>query len=199
MYCVAGASSSERLKRLGTGASPPQSRPHVFPLSPSEPQQRGATVGGGVRRSSSGSGGQYQSGTDEEAGGIVQRRTGDEVQCTYCGRVLCNKYVLKVHVRDMHTPRSSHECPHCRRCYSTLNSLRVHISTLHNRPPSHLASATRAPDVDMNNAPMSQQQQQPYYCSNSYRQQFFSQLQASCPMDTPLSPKTEFCDPNMRP
>ena len=57
--------------------------------------------------------------------------TGDEVQCNVCGRTLCNKYVLKVHVRDMHTPRQNHQCPVCRRCYSSLNSLRVHMSTSH--------------------------------------------------------------------
>lgn len=57
--------------------------------------------------------------------------TGDEVQCTMCGRILCNKYVLKVHMRDVHAPRSMHQCPLCGRCYSTINSLRVHISTIH--------------------------------------------------------------------
>ena len=67
--------------------------------------------------------------------------TGEEVQCTVCGRMLCNKYVLKVHMRDMHRPRSVHQCPHCNRCYSTINSLRVHVSTMHNKPNNQLVAS----------------------------------------------------------
>ena len=64
---------------------------------------------------------------------VFKRRTftGEEVMCTICGRVLCNKYVLKVHERDVHMPRKMHHCNFCGRPYSTINSLRVHISTSH--------------------------------------------------------------------
>ncbi|XP_076055822.1 uncharacterized protein LOC143033965 isoform X7 [Oratosquilla oratoria] len=65
------------------------------------------------------------------AGGASASPTGANLQCQYCGRVLCNKYVLKVHIRDMHGPRQSHQCPVCHRLYSSLNSLRAHMSMTH--------------------------------------------------------------------
>ncbi|XP_071513174.1 uncharacterized protein [Panulirus ornatus] len=60
--------------------------------------------------------------------------TGEEVACGVCGKVLCNKYVLKTHLRDMHGPRQSHQCPVCHRMYASLNSLRAHMSGTHKKP-----------------------------------------------------------------
>lgn len=67
--------------------------------------------------------------------------TGEEVACGVCGKVLCNKYVLKIHVRDMHGPRQSHQCPVCRRMYASLNSLRAHMSGTHKKTPPHAHAA----------------------------------------------------------
>lgn len=198
---------------------PPQlSSSDVTCLSPALPQQRGSrypaiTVApvrslsneesGGLtvqqsrhRGSGEGAGGsmashpRYHAAVDDTAG--MSRRTGDEVQCTFCGRILCNKYVLKVHIRDIHSPRSSHQCPHCRRSYSTLNSLRVHISTLHNRPSPHLPTEKRA-------APLTPQQGGYYSSSHSNSpQQFFDNLlgQPQSMASNLDTSEHEFLDPN---
>uniref|UniRef100_A0A0P4WGA9 C2H2-type domain-containing protein n=1 Tax=Scylla olivacea TaxID=85551 RepID=A0A0P4WGA9_SCYOL len=71
--------------------------------------------------------------------------TGEEVACGVCGKVLCNKYVLKIHVRDMHGPRQSHQCPVCRRMYASLNSLRAHMSGTHKKTNTHPAQQPPPP------------------------------------------------------
>ncbi|XP_047484391.1 protein bric-a-brac 2-like isoform X7 [Penaeus chinensis] len=65
--------------------------------------------------------------------GRTRLATGEEVACGVCGKVLCNKYVLKTHLRDMHGPRQSMQCPVCRRMYASLNSLRAHMSGTHKK------------------------------------------------------------------
>ncbi|KAG7170085.1 Broad-complex core protein-like 6 [Homarus americanus] len=66
-------------------------------------------------------------------GGRSRPPTGEEVVCGVCGKVLCNKYVLKTHLRDMHGPRQSLQCPVCHRMYASLNSLRAHMSGTHKK------------------------------------------------------------------
>ena len=111
----------------------------MFQMNSSPPSfdKLGVSISGGgsfgVSSSSMGSGGFSPSSSQVLSPQYSRQRimTGDEVQCNMCGRTLCNKYVLKVHMRDMHSPRQNHQCPLCRRCYSSLNSLRVHMSTSH--------------------------------------------------------------------
>ncbi|XP_050739818.1 broad-complex core protein isoforms 1/2/3/4/5-like isoform X3 [Eriocheir sinensis] len=89
--------------------------------------------------------------------------TGEEVACGVCGKVLCNKYVLKIHVRDMHGPRQSHQCPVCRRLYASLNSLRAHMSGTHKKTPhAHAAQHPHPlPHPQQQQQVHQQQQQQP--------------------------------------
>ncbi|XP_066980738.1 broad-complex core protein isoforms 1/2/3/4/5-like isoform X2 [Macrobrachium rosenbergii] len=69
--------------------------------------------------------------------------TGEEVACSVCGKILCNKYVLKTHLRDMHGPRQSMQCPVCHRMYASLNSLRAHMSGTHKK--AHTLPQTQQP------------------------------------------------------
>ncbi|XP_069939696.1 protein bric-a-brac 1 isoform X6 [Cherax quadricarinatus] len=89
--------------------------------------------------------------------------TGEEVVCGVCGKVLCNKYVLKTHLRDMHGPRQSHQCPVCHRMYASLNSLRAHMSGTHKKPHLHQQQQTQPqPTQPQSSQPQqSQPQSQP--------------------------------------
>jgi len=87
----------------------------------------------------------------------VGSTNGDEVQCNKCGKIMCNKYVLKVHLRDMHSPRGIHRCQHCPKTYSTINSLRVHVTNTHNKHTSQ-HQQQQLPPQQMSQMPHHQQQ-----------------------------------------
>lgn len=73
---------------------------------------------------------------------------GDEAcVCPYCGKSLRDKYKVRRHIEDVHTPSShSHQCSLCHRHYKTRNTLQNHMSIYH-RPlrrshqPHHLQPA----------------------------------------------------------
>ncbi|XP_063612113.1 broad-complex core protein-like [Penaeus indicus] len=73
---------------------------------------------------------------------------GDETcVCPYCGKSLRDKYKVRRHIEDVHTPSShSHQCSLCHRHYKTRNTLQNHMSIYHRPPrrphqPHHLQPA----------------------------------------------------------
>lgn len=60
---------------------------------------------------------------------------GDGCVCPHCGKILSDKYKVRRHIEDVHTPSShGHECSLCHRKYKTRNTLQNHMSIYH-RPP----------------------------------------------------------------
>ncbi|XP_064095328.1 broad-complex core protein-like isoform X13 [Macrobrachium nipponense] len=58
---------------------------------------------------------------------------GDETcVCPHCGKCLRDKYKVRRHIEDVHTPSShSHQCTLCHRRYKTRNTLQNHMSIYH--------------------------------------------------------------------
>lgn len=59
--------------------------------------------------------------------------SGGQVSCPVCGKVLSNKYNLRIHVRDKHEAQagSGPTCSTCHRTFKNQNSLRVHSIKQH--------------------------------------------------------------------
>nr|XP_027207863.1 broad-complex core protein-like [Penaeus vannamei] len=84
---------------------------------------------------------------------------GDEAcVCPYCGKSLRDKYKVRRHIEDVHTPSShSHQCSLCHRHYKTRNTLQNHMSiytarsggrtspTTYSRPPPLCPQDPRMP------------------------------------------------------
>jgi len=51
--------------------------------------------------------------------------------CVHCGKVMSNKYNLKIHIRDIHeTPTEQQEwiCEYCNQRKKTQTALRIHVT-----------------------------------------------------------------------
>ncbi|KAG7170084.1 Broad-complex core protein-like 5 [Homarus americanus] len=60
---------------------------------------------------------------------------GEACVCPHCGKCLRDKYKVRRHIEDVHTPSShSHQCTLCHRHYKTRNTLQNHMSIYHRQP-----------------------------------------------------------------
>ncbi|XP_068219524.1 protein bric-a-brac 1-like isoform X20 [Palaemon carinicauda] len=68
-----------------------------------------------------------------QSGGGGFSYVGDETcVCPHCGKCLRDKYKVRRHIEDVHTPSShSHQCTLCHRRYKTRNTLQNHMSIYH--------------------------------------------------------------------
>ncbi|XP_069939739.1 protein bric-a-brac 1 isoform X13 [Cherax quadricarinatus] len=71
-----------------------------------------------------------------QSGGFSVGVSGNEVcVCPHCGKCLRDKYKVRRHIEDVHTPSShSHQCSLCHRHYKTRNTLQNHMSIYHRQP-----------------------------------------------------------------
>ncbi|XP_050739824.1 broad-complex core protein isoforms 1/2/3/4/5-like isoform X9 [Eriocheir sinensis] len=71
---------------------------------------------------------------------------GEGCVCPHCGKSLSDKYKVRRHIEDVHTPSAhTHECALCHRRYKTRNTLQNHMSIYHRRPPRHLHPPPQPP------------------------------------------------------
>ncbi|XP_071513181.1 uncharacterized protein [Panulirus ornatus] len=60
---------------------------------------------------------------------------GEPCVCPHCGKCLRDKYKVRRHIEDVHTPSShNHQCSLCHRHYKTRNTLQNHMSIYHRQP-----------------------------------------------------------------
>lgn len=67
--------------------------------------------------------------------------------CPQCGKSLSDKYKVRRHIEDVHTPSNhSHQCSLCHRRYKTKNTLQNHMSIYHRpRRPRHTDTQMQIP------------------------------------------------------
>lgn len=70
---------------------------------------------------------------------------GEPCVCPHCGKCLRDKYKVRRHIEDVHTPSShNHQCSLCHRHYKTRNTLQNHMSIYHRQPRIPRGVATTA-------------------------------------------------------